>query len=137
MSTALTEADKEKIRYHLGYLASGFAATLQFGLPRPYQTVFMVEQAMMLLNNAYAITRLRDILCTLEKIEKKMVCDLDTLKVESVDTVKMRGDVIDRYEGEYKRWASRVADILGVPKYPFSERSGAVGGPGSIVKVSG
>ncbi len=132
----LTDAEKSRVRYHLGYLASGFAPSLQFGLPRPVQTVFMLEQALSGLVEAGGLDRVRRILSFLDRIEEKMVCALDQLGVEQLGEIKLRKEHPDLLEKEYDRWSSRLADILGVPKYPFSAKTQRRG-PGSSVPVSG
>ena len=59
MATTLTEEEKERVRYHLGYMETSFggnqtAASLQFGIPRPVQTMFLVEEAIQnLLTNVF------------------------------------------------------------------------------------
>jgi len=136
----LTEIDKERIRYHLGYLETSFAASIQLGLPRPLQTVFLLEQSMELLSNQYAIDRCLRILDVLDKIE----CQLqeateylvaDTLGNMSLHPLKSKGLLVtDNLEREYVRWANRLADMLGTPLYPFSDRF-MRRGPGTSVPV--
>jgi hypothetical protein len=132
----LTDAEKSRVRYHLGYLASGFAASLQFGLPRPVQTVFMLEDAMSGLVESNALDRVRKIVSILDKIEDKMVCAVDQLVVEKLGEMTLRANHPDLLEKEYDRWSSRLADIFGVPKYPFSVKTQRRG-PGSHVTVQG
>jgi hypothetical protein len=43
---AFTPQEKEKIRYHSGYLNAQPAASIQLGVPRPVQTLFLIEDAM-------------------------------------------------------------------------------------------
>lgn len=130
---SLTESEKERVRYHLGYMATTFgseqaAAGIAFGVARPTQTLFLVEQAIQtLLTNAFAIDRVRKILDNLDRIEDQLMCATSTLVAEQVGEIKLRGaepgrthpDLLER---EYKRWACRLADVLGVPFYPFSTR---------------
>ena len=130
----LNNDDKAKIRYHLGYLASGFAASMQFGLPRPYQTVFMLETAMQLLVEPHAINRVRRILQHLESVEEAMMCAITQMGVSSIGNVRLHDKHTDRLEREYQRWTDRLADIFGVPKYTFSTRTQKTG-PGSVVRV--
>jgi len=118
----LTDAEKERARYHLGYMATSGAASLQLGLPRPAQTVFLLEQAFGLLSNQDAIDRVRRLLCTLDKIECKLQDALCALQVEAVDALKLRESYPDLLEHEYIRWARRLADVLGVPLYPYADR---------------
>lgn len=139
---ALNESEKEQIRYHLGYLASSFAASFQLGIPRPLQTVFLLEQAMSLLVNDYALARARKLLCQIQAVEDKMFLASDDVGVEELGKIVMhplrnRGMLVtDSLEKEYRRWTDRLADMLGVPKYPYSQRTRR-GGPGSIVSTSG
>lgn len=128
---SLSDADKERARYHLGYLASSFAASLQFGLPRPQQTMFMVENALADLSNPYAVNRVVCILDDLDRIEQRMKLSLDQLGVDTLDKLKLRANLPDLLEREYKRWAGRLADVLGVPFYAFSQRFRNTG-PGMI-----
>ncbi len=133
----LTIAEKSRVRYHLGYIASGFPASLQYGLPRPQQAMFMLEDAMNNLVEADALERVRDILQALSMLEKKMLCAVDQLGVEKLGNISLRGNHPDLLEKEYDRWSSRLADIFGVPKYPFSRRTQGGRGPGSNIPVSG
>ena len=48
---ALTPQERERVRYHLGYLNTSLAGSIQYGLPRPMQTLFVVEQAMDYVNH--------------------------------------------------------------------------------------
>jgi hypothetical protein len=137
--TALSDADKERVRYHLGYLNTSFAASLTLGIPRPVQTLFLVEDAMGLLI-PHAVTRVRCILDTMDNIEARLRKQLDTLGVSKageldLHPLKDRGQLVtDSLEREYVRWGNRLADILGVPHYPFSARY-AKRGPGSNIPV--
>lgn len=141
----LTEEEKERVRYHLGYMATSFgsqqaAASIAFGIPRPVQTMFLVEEAIQnLLTNAFAIDRVRRVLFTLDDIEEKLRSATCILVAEQVGELKLRGakrgethpDLLER---EYVRWAKRLADILGVPLYHYSSRFRG-GGPGRSIPV--
>lgn len=118
----LTEEERTRVRYHLGYLGVQSAAAAQFGMIRPIQTLFLVESAMDKLATEHDLARVRRILFTLDSIEEKMQNALCSLVAEQVGTVKLREDLPDRLEREYHRWAARLADIFGVPLYQFSER---------------
>lgn len=140
--SALTDQDKERARYHLGYMETSFAASLQLGIPRPVQTIFLLEQALGLLVNAYAVARVRKMLGYLDGIEDRMMCALPTLVAAQLGEMKLhplasQGKLLpDSLEHEYVRWAKRLADVLGVPIYPYSARF-QVKGPGSAnIRVS-
>jgi hypothetical protein len=132
----LTEADKERCRYHMGYMETSQGASLSFGMARPVQTMFLLDQAMLLLQDQNAVNRVKCLLDTLDGIEEQMRRALKTLGVESLGSIKMRSGVAgqtftDILEREYTRWAGRLADVLGAPRYGYSVRS-RNSGPGMI-----
>lgn len=133
----LTAAERERCRYHLGYMNVQPAAAMLFGMPRPIQTAFLVESAMTNLI-AETVPRIQQILQTLDGIECQMVGSLKQLSVDALGPMKMAGTmdpkarlVTERLEEEYKRWVRRLADNLGVPLYAFSQRNRPSGG-GSV-----
>lgn len=132
----LTNAEKSQIRYHLGYMASSTSATLQMATPRPYQTVFMLEDAMQFLQEPHAVKRVQDILCHLERLEKLIMEAACNLGVSQIDQIRMRENHPGLLEKEAQRWTQRLADIFGVPIYGFSRKTGTTG-PGSVIKVTG
>ena len=124
---ALTEHEKECIRSTLGYLETSFAASLQMGIPRPMQTLFLLESAMTLLNNDFALARMRSYLAQIAKIDQQLANATCQLAAEKVGDITLRsaksGETYpDLLEREYVRWARRIADMLGVPPYPYSDR---------------
>ena len=124
----LTDEEKERIRYHLGYMATTYgseqaAAGFALGIPRPAQTVFLLENAIqILMTNPYGIDRIRRVLFTLDNIEEQLRAATCVLVAEQIGDIKLRDKHPDLLEREYGRWAKRLADILGVPLYPFSSR---------------
>src|ERR1700690_2790040 len=138
---AFTEAEKERIRYHLGYLETSLAPSIAFGIPKPLQTVFLLEDSLGLIQNPYAADRVRHILCLLESLEKQLFEAVKTTAASELGTMKLhplaaQGKLYtDSIEKEYGRWARRLADIMGVPLYPYSARF-KKSGPGSSIPVS-
>lgn len=128
MTSPLTSEERERVRHHMGYMSVQPAASIQFGLPRPSQTAFMIESAMENLMPE-AAPRVRDILRVLDDIEQKLLDAQCYLVADELDEIKLAGSrdprgrlVTDRLEDEYVRWAKRLADIFGCPLYPFSQR---------------
>lgn len=85
-----------------------------------------------------AVPKILHFLDILDKIECHMVDALSRFKVQQLGEIKFRNTNDERTEPEmlemeYNRWAKRLADDLGVPVNPFSERyrTGFYGG-GSI-----
>lgn len=118
---ALTDEEKERVRYHLGYPTVQLVGSVQFGLPRPLQTAFILESSMASLI-ATAIDRVRRYLQILDDIECKLVDAQCRLAAKQLGEITLRDDEPDKLEHEYWRWASRLADILGVPLYYYSNR---------------
>ena len=121
MSAPFTADEKARIRYHLGYLNVQEPTALSFGIPRPLQTVFLIESAM---NNVIDAARdkVRQIIGIMDGVECRLVDAQERLAASKLDTLTMRVDEPDALEKEYMRWGLRLADLLGVPPYPYSTR---------------
>lgn len=125
----LDASEKERVRYHCGYLNVQPASSIQFGIPVPIQTLFLIEQSM---NNILpsAEDRVRKIIVILDNIECKMVGAQDYLVASKLEDLTIRPDHIDQLEHEYCRWASRLSDELGAPLYPGSPKFRSLFGVG-------
>lgn len=121
---ALLPRDRSRVKYHLGYLAVAPAASLQFGIPRPIETMFLVETAMnYIIDDGFNIENVLRILAILDGIECRMVEGQDYLAATELGNLKPRADQLDALEHEYDRWAQRLGDIFGVPLYPYAQRN--------------
>lgn len=131
---ALTQEERQRVRYHLGYGAVQPAAMLTFGMVKPYPTAFLVEQAMDQILPV-AEDKCRQLLTVLDGVECRLVDAQTRLAASSIDQLKMRADEPERLEDEYRRWGYRLADLLMVPVYPYSTRY-FPGGRGAMTNVS-
>lgn len=133
----LTDSERERTKYHLGYLGVGTAASLQFGIPRPIETLFLVETAMDHLL-AISVPRVQRLLTILDGIEETKVEGISRLAASKLDDITLRADEQEALDRQYCTWADRLADVLGVPEYPYSRRfqGVATGGVGNV-RVSG
>lgn len=118
---ALTDEEKARARYHLGYPSISTAASIQFGLPALTQTNFLVENALPKLLESI-LPRVRGILTTMDGIEDKLVAAQDRLAATQLEDLHLREDETDMLDGEYRRWGYRLAEIIGCPVYPYSQR---------------
>lgn len=124
MAGPFSPRDRGRIKYHLGYLAVQPAASIQFGIPRPIETMFLIEDAMsQLIDDGWNIENVLRILGILDKIECLLVAALPALAATKLANLEPREDHPQALELEYNRWAQRLADIFGVPMYPYSQRS--------------
>ncbi|TAL46148.1 MAG: hypothetical protein EPN91_00840 [Salinibacterium sp.] len=119
MSLALSESDKERLRYHLGFFNVDPASAIALGFPAGIETQFLLERASNKINSASAVARVQKILAIMDAIESQMVDALSRLTAIQVDEVKIRGSRDERVEqdeleDEYIRWGHRLADQLGV-----------------------
>ena len=119
--------EKERIRYHLGYLNVSAAASLQFGLSSPTQMLFMVESAM---EKVLPVgeDRIRSHVSFMDKIECAMMEGIDFLPANRLGDMEIRKTHIHDLEDEYYRWANRLAGQLGVPLYLYAEKFRAARG---------
>lgn len=121
MPSLLTDEEKTKIRFHLGYPNVTRMTILMTEVPAPRQLGFLLEPAMdALLPDAVALVR--QIVCQMDKLECQLFESADRMQASAVGNLKMRADEQDAVEKLYTRFGRRLADILGVPPYPLSVR---------------
>lgn len=131
---ALSTRDRSRVKYHLGYLAVQPAASIQFGIPRPIETMFLVEDALnYIIDDGWNIQNILRILNILDNIECKMVEGQDYLPASKLGNLDVRPDHIAQLLETYYDWSGKLADILGVPPYPYARRNqAAVLGSGNV-----
>lgn len=134
MTDTLTLLERAKIRHHLGYPNVSAMASIQMGVPKPLQTLFLVETAMDKILTEY-LPILRTTIATLDSIECQLVDGQKYLPVNRMGEMEIRKEHLQQLEGEYKRWAFRLAEDIGVPIYPFSSRFKGTG-PGGAGNIS-
>jgi hypothetical protein len=137
MPTApLTDAEKQRIAYHLGFPAVTSAASVAFGVPLLTQTNFLVYNVLTHLLDS-ALDQVRAVSRTMDDIETKLIEAQDRLAATQLEELHLREDETDKLESEYRRWGYRLSDILGAPVYPYSRRySGSSSNTISSVPIS-
>ena len=121
----LTDDEKARVRFHLGFMNTSGATSYQLGIVRQEQTLFLVELAMNILL-PQGETLLRECLGICDQTKAKMVMGQDYLVADRVDEVTIRSDHLEVLWKEYKRWVGELATVLGVPTYPWADRQNAV-----------
>lgn len=117
----LTDADKTRAKYHLGYMNTQTAPGISYGMSTPIQTLFLVDRALELISEL-SVDRIRQLLNVLDGIECRLVDAQDRLAAIQLGNLKLRMNEPDMLEHEYWRWGGRLADVLGVPFYAYSNR---------------
>jgi hypothetical protein len=132
----LSEADRARVRHHLGYQNVEPVSSIALGFPSAQQPQFLVERAMDRLMPE-GVGRIIQTLNALDCIEGQMIDALCRLSAQQLGELKLRNSneeptEQDLLEREYLRWAKRLADDLGAPLNPFSERFRTSGSGSSL-----
>jgi hypothetical protein len=134
VATLLTDAEKQRVAYHLGFPAVTTAASIQFGLPALTQTNFLVYGVLDKLLPS-ALDQVRSISLIMDNIETQLISAQGRLRATKLEELTLRGDETDALESEYRRWGYRLSDVIGSPVYPFSRRYMG-GGANSLQNVA-
>lgn len=118
---AISDADKERARYHLGYMTVTVASSFAFGVPQSTEVQWMFEDAITRVMPA-SESRVVSILDKLDEIECTLFRASSELFSKKAGDLEPNLDQPDMVEKEYARWAQRLADMLGVMPYPYSLR---------------
>jgi hypothetical protein len=130
----LTDVERAAVRYHLGYPGTSMGASLQFGLPRPTATLYMLESAMGGLLEVN-VPRVRRILGEMDSIENQMSDARKRMKAIKLGNLETNQSETAELEGEYNRWGNRLADIFLCPYYPFALRFRAGTGASMVQNI--
>lgn len=117
----LSDANKERARYHLGYMQVTTASSFGFGIPQATETQFMFESALQRLQ-ANAEPRFISILDKLDEIECRLFRSSEELFAKRAGDLEPNLEQPNDVERELVRWACQLAQMLGIAPYPFSER---------------
>lgn len=128
--SALSSAEKVKVRHHLGYLNVQEAQTFVLGTPAAVETQFIIEGAMNRVLEE-ALPEVRRHLQILDTIEDQMVQNLELLQIKKIDTIEVNSTGSDREQKQivkvYDRWVESLANLLGTYRNPFDKRKGSGG----------
>lgn len=117
----ISDADKERARYHLGYMTVTVASSAHFGIPQSTEVQWMFESSIGRVMPA-SEARVVSILDKLDEIECLLFESSKDLFARRAGDLEPNLNQPDDVEKEYVRWAKRLADMLGVMPYPFSNR---------------
>lgn len=118
-NAVLTDEEKARIRYHLGYPQTDPVSSIQLGAPAFGQTLFMVESAMERIPTS-VIGIIRQLVQVLDHMEARIMEAPDFLIASAAGEVDINKDYIEQLRTEYARWAKKLADNLGCPINQFA-----------------
>lgn len=125
---ALSEEEKSRTRYHLGFPNIGNATILALGFPAAGHPSFLLESAMQQILPA-AEPNFRSVLNQCDCIEKQLAEARSRLKASTAGNVILRGrEELEDLEDQYAYWTDALVDIFGVNKNPFSKKHQRLGG---------
>ncbi len=121
---SFTEADKVKIRHHMGYLNVNEAQTFALGVPAALETQYLIEGAMNRVLES-AEVQAKNIVTKMDLIEEQMTGDLELLAVNKVGEIEINPDEMQKLRKEYRYWQRSLGNLLGVPPNPYDQRYGS------------
>lgn len=124
----LTDAEQQRVLFHLSYTQLSTPTTLSLGLPIVTQARFVVDMNMFHIK-PMAESVVREVIAKLECILKLIEQAQAGLLIKRSGDTEFRDDAIDRLWIEYSTWRSKLADALGTQVNPVSnELAGRFGG---------
>jgi hypothetical protein len=119
---ALTQDERARTRYHLGFPNIGNATVLALGFPAGGHPAFLLEAAMTQILPE-AEPKFREVLNSCECIEQQIQQTRSRLSTHSTGTVNFRPrEELEDLEDQYDYWTDALVDIFGVNKNPFSKK---------------
>lgn len=124
----LSEEEKKRILYHLGYGLVNVASLFTLGMPAMSEPLYIAASA---INHipVSAIQLVREVVAVLDKIDRADVEDIDYIPAASIGELELAVDRQDRIKIKRRDWAQRLSDILIAPLNPYSDRFGGGGRP--------
>lgn len=134
---ALSDDEKERVRYHMGYHGIEFKTSLTLGTPSVTQSLFILESALGDLQPV-AEKSVRRAVQELDCLEDLMSKATATVEVKSTGGASAGGvrfrdgyETWDILDGQYARWLTKLGDTLGSPLAPFGQHNNVYLGLGA------
>jgi len=120
MPTAvLTEEEKARIRYHLGYIQTSPVASIQLGVPSASQPMFLLELQMNRIPDT-AVAIIRSCTAKCDATEQRILDCQERMAAKSIDEIDLNPDEANMLRREYRYWVQKLADNLGAPINAFA-----------------
>ena len=117
----LSEQEKGRILYHMGYGLVNVASLFTLGVPAMSEPLYIAASAIEHIPVS-RIQLVREIVAVLDKIDAADIEDIDYFpasKLGEMDLNPNRQRLIDQ---KRKAWANRLSDVLIAPLNPYSDR---------------
>jgi hypothetical protein len=113
--------EKGRVLYHLGYLLQNPVLTLSLGVPALTQPAFLAASAMDRVPESQAQI-VRKLIGVMDGLDQQLLDAQQYLVAGKLGEIEINLEVCNALEGEYTRWAQRLADALGAIVNPYSVR---------------
>lgn len=125
-SAVLTEEEKDRILYHMGYGVVNVASLFTLGMPAMSEPLYIAASAVNHIKVS-SIQLVREIVAVLDRIDRADVEDIDYIPAAELGELKLAPDRQDRIKEKRRDWAQRLSDVLIAPLNPYSDRFGGGG----------
>ena len=113
-TVTLTEEEKNRVRYHLGYPMIYPASAIILGVPASAQPAYLLEHSLELIPDT-AISIIRTLIAKCDATDGGVFESQDRLVAKAVDEVDLNPDEAVLRRREYRYWVQKLADTLGAP----------------------
>jgi hypothetical protein len=127
VNAILSDEEKSRIRYYLGYPVAVDVSTFTLGIPAVAQTLFILEGQMNKVPEA-AVGLVRNCVAVLDGIEAQLVEAQGYFAATRVDSININDRHTEKLDEESRKWVMKLAELLGSPINIYSTRfnSGSV-----------
>jgi hypothetical protein len=127
VNAILSEEEKSRIRYYLGYPVAVDVTTFTLGIPAVAQTLFILEGQMNKIPEG-AVGLVRNCVAVLDGIEAQLVEAQGYFAATRVDNISVNDRHAEKLDEESRKWILKLAELLGAPVNTYSTRmnSGSV-----------
>ena len=130
---SLTQFERARIRYHLGFPNVGYTTVLGLGFPAAGQPAFLLEAAMSSLLPEGEST-VRYAIKQADCIEAQLAEARARMKAQTAGEVILRAtEEVANLEEQYTYWTDALVDCFGVNKNPFSKKHQMLSGQVFVV----
>ena len=121
VNAILSDEEKSRIRYYLGYPVAVDVTTFTLGIPAVAQTLFILEGQMNKIPEG-AVGLVRNCVAVLDGIEAQLVEAQSYFAATRVDNININDNHTAKLDDESRKWTLKLAELLGSPINIYSTR---------------
>jgi hypothetical protein len=121
VNAILSDEEKSRIRYYLGYPVAVDVTTFTLGIPAVAQTLFILEGQMNKIPEG-AVGLVRNCVAVLDGIEAQLVEAQAYFAATRVSDINVNDRHTEKLDAEARKWILKLAELLGAPVNVYSTR---------------